>query len=554
MSKILLVDDNQSARVTLSIALKSEGFKVEAVDSGEEALRRLESGPYDWVVSDVNMPELDGIELARRIRQSDVQTNILLISAFRCNDELKGISINGFLEKPIDVHKLYQILREQKTPKEDMTDSPINRVTHGLWLEKKGGNGESEVIRFKDKTEKEHFEKRTFDFYELLEKKVEERTRELVEKQQKLEEAYFELRKTKGYLEHLLDASPNCVISMNKEKQILSFNTGAEETFGYSRGNIIGKDAAMLHPPEEQQRMGEIFERTLVHGTWSGEVTGIRKEGEVFPMSVVTTKVLDETGSVIALLEMSRDITQEKKMEQQLLYAEKLSVLGQLAPRVAHEINNPLHVISANAQFGLMVLEDREKVKSCLEKAFHETERIERLTQQLMDVARPMEMQIREISIQDLLENALLFLEDVGEIKQLEVKKDYGSALPVVYGDQAQLEQVFRNLILNASQAMESRQTRILTVAVRSMADQKHVEVSIGDTGCGIEEQNLEQVFEPFFTTKSRGKGNGLGMPIVKSIVERHNGWIGVESKAGEGTRMLVYLPADASLAPVELK
>lgn len=552
MAEILLVDDNQSARVTLSIALKSEGFTVDMVDSGDEALEKLTSQRYEWLISDVNMPGMSGIELVRRIREKDSDLRIILISAFRSCHQLQDIRIDGFLEKPLDIRKLYRLLRNGQGPKTAAPVPLIPRENVGSNRGQRGDSQEGHVIRFRDDEEKQHFEKRTLDFYEILEKKVEERTRELVEKQQKLEEAYGELRKTKGYLEHLLDASPNCIISMDPKRKVLSFNTRAEQTFGYDRGEILGRDMAILRPPHEAGRVGDIFETTLTEGGWSGEVTGVRKHGELFPMSVVTTKVLDESGHGIAILEMSRDITQEKKMEQQLLYAEKLSVLGQLAPKVAHEINNPLHVISANVQFGLMVLDDREKVQSCLEKALQETGRIERLTKQLMDVARPTELKISQFAIGDVLANALLFMEDVGEIKPLEVRRAWDARVPLVLGDQSQLEQVFRNLILNASQAMENCEKKILSVTIGATADQRHVEVVISDTGCGIEEKNLEMVFEPFFTTKQRGKGNGLGMPIVKGIVERHQGWMKVESAPGVGTSVRVFLPVDSAPAAVK--
>ncbi len=547
MGKILLVDDDQSARVTLSIALKSEGFTVEIVDSGEEALQRIEEDDYEWVISDINMPHINGIELVRKIRERVPGMEIILISAYRSGSQLEDLKINGFLEKPIDIRKLYHILRHEESPEEESFEprTGINRVSAGAWLKDRMTSRNRDVIRFKNPLEKQEFEKRTFDFYELLEKKVAERTRELLEKQRNLEDAYFDLRKTKGYLEHLLDASPTCIISTDVEMGILSFNAKAEQTFGFTREEVFGKNIDMLRPPHAQDENREIYEKTLKEGGWTGELEGVRKNGETFPMSLVTSTVMNENGRIVAVLEMSRDISEEKKMEQQLLYAEKLSVLGQLAPKIAHEINNPLHVISANTQFGLMVLDNPEKVRTCLEKALNETGRIEHLTRQLMDVARPMKLNIRELSVRDLMENALLFLKDVGEIKRLQVVRSYSEDLPGIQGDQAQLEQVFRNLILNASQAMEESEKKVLTVSLHPSREKPFVEVTISDTGCGIPEENLERIFEPFFTTKTRGrvKGNGLGVAIVNGIVQRHHGWIEVKSVVGVGTDFKVFLP-----------
>lgn len=544
MGKILLVDDDQSARVTLSIALKSDGFSVEIVDSGLEALQRIGEGAYDWVISDVNMPGMNGIELVQRIQEVKPEIPIILISAYRSRDEIKDLKICGFLEKPIDIQRLYQILRHEPLPSGDTSLPWINRLAGGFMMKNRTRELEQrEVIRFRDDHEKQAFEKRTFDFYELLEKKVEERTRELLEKQRNLEDAYFELRKTKRYLENLIDASQGCVISTDIEKGILSFNSMAEKTFGYTRDEVFGKDIGILRPQWAEKKNKEIYEMTFSVGRWRGEIEGMRKNGEIFPMSLVTSWVLDENGKVIAILEMSRDITEEKKMEQQLLYAEKLSVLGQLAPKIAHEINNPLHVISANLQFAQMVPDDQEKIKSCLEKGMQEVGRIEQLTRQLMDVARPTEMNICRLSIKDVLENAVLFLSDVGEIKRLEVRRNFDDNLPFIRGDQSQLEQVFRNLILNASQAMQEAASKVLAVSIRLVPDIRCVEITVSDTGSGIPKESLEKIFEPFYTTKDKGKGNGLGLPIVKGIVVRHKGWIEVDSRQGEGTVFRVYLP-----------
>jgi PAS domain S-box-containing protein len=547
MEKILLVDDDQSARVTLSIALKSEGFAVEIVDTGEEALRRFSEGSYEWVISDVNMAGMSGIELVQKLQTLTPDIGIILISAYRSREELDNLEVQGFLEKPIDIQRLYHILRHREVPLGESFAGRVKRGAHGTGFSKLWPSGEPrEIIRFHDDTEREAFEKRTLDFYELLEKKVEERTHELVEKQRNLEDAYFELRKTKLYLEHLIDASPGCVISTDTERNILSFNATAEKTFGFGREEVSGKRIEFVQRMKGGQTRETIYDATLERGRWVGEVEGIRKSGDVFPMSLVTSRVVDENKEVIAILHMARDITEEKEMEQQFHYAEKLSVIGQLAPKIAHEINNPLHVISANLQFAQMLMGKNEKLESCLARALGETDRIGRLTQQLMDVARPTELDIRELQVNDVLENAILFLKDVGEIKNLEVYKGFDQELLRIRGDQTQLEQVFRNLMHNASQAMEGMSTRVLTVSSRMSSDGKFVEVDVSDTGSGIPQENLERIFEPFFTTKEKGKGNGLGMSIVKGIVEQHQGFIQVRSSEGEGTEFTVCLPIES--------
>jgi C4-dicarboxylate-specific signal transduction histidine kinase len=234
-----------------------------------------------------------------------------------------------------------------------------------------------------------------------------------------------------------------------------------------------------------------------------------------------------------------------RQLEMQLLYAEKLTVLGQLTPNIAHEINNHLQIIYGMAQQGLIKTKGEEVFNKYFDSIFTEAEKIDRIAQQLMEYGKPPEHNEDKINVQKILDHSLNLLEDFGETKRCQVHRFYREALPLIRGDKFQLEQVFINIIINASHAMENTTNKKLIVETDLSSDGHSVEVTISDTGCGIKEENLEKIFSPFFTTKEGGEGKGLGMSIVKAFVEKHQGRIGVKSQLDKGTSFKVILPVD---------
>ena len=231
------------------------------------------------------------------------------------------------------------------------------------------------------------------------------------------------------------------------------------------------------------------------------------------------------------------------QLEDQLLYAEKLTVLGQLTPKIAHEINNHLQIIYGMAQQGLIKTKGEEVFNKYFDSIFTEAEKIDHIAQQLMKYGKPPEHNEDKINVQKILDHSLNLLEDFGETKRCQVHRFYREALPLIRGDKFQLEQVFINIIINASHAVEKTTNKKLIVETDLSSDGQSIEVTISDTGCGIKEENLEKIFFPFFTTKEAEKGKGLGLSIVKAFVEKHQGRIEVKSKLEEGASFKIILP-----------
>jgi signal transduction histidine kinase len=244
----------------------------------------------------------------------------------------------------------------------------------------------------------------------------------------------------------------------------------------------------------------------------------------------------------IAHQELSTYVQQLKESQEQLIQAEKLTSLGQMAASIAHEINNPLAGVLVYTQLlSKKIASDTFKEEEALDylsKMESEVNRCSRIIRNLLDFARQKELMLRLVDINRVLEQVLSLVGHQAQLQNIEVVKEFSPSLPNVMADFDQLQQVFTNLTLNAIQAMPNGGK----LTLRSSVVDTEVKIDVQDTGCGIPKENLSKLFTPFFTTKEKGKGVGLGLAVVHGIIERHKGKIKVQSEVGKGTTFSIYL------------
>lgn len=239
--------------------------------------------------------------------------------------------------------------------------------------------------------------------------------------------------------------------------------------------------------------------------------------------------------------ELSHALWKNQQINLQLLQTERLAAVGQLAAGAAHEINNPLAIISARTQ----LLENREmdeKKRRDLRQISQQIERISSILQSLMGFARPNAPQVGKVDLNALLAKICGLVESIFHTHRIPIVQQLDPNLPFILADSNQLEQVFLNLFINAQHAME-KDGGVLSVVSSFMPDKKRVAVSVRDTGTGIAPENLSRIFDPFFSTKAEGKGTGLGLSTAYGIITNHYGEIKVASELGKGTEMIVILP-----------
>ncbi len=238
--------------------------------------------------------------------------------------------------------------------------------------------------------------------------------------------------------------------------------------------------------------------------------------------------------------ELARSGRRVEQAERQLFHKERLASVGRLAAGAAHEVNNPLTIISGHAQLLLSELEPG-KAKRRLEEINRQVERISDITSNLMGLARPAEPQVEPIRLKPILERTLAPLEQRMKLANINLSRNLLPTPPIL-GDPKQLEQVFLNLAINAIQAM--KEGGRLGVTLKPASEGKEVQIDFADSGVGIPPADLRSIFDPFFTTKGEGEGTGLGLAICHTIVRNHGGRILVSSQQGQGSTFRIFVPA----------
>jgi PAS domain S-box-containing protein len=345
----------------------------------------------------------------------------------------------------------------------------------------------------------------------------------------------------------IVEAAPNGMLLVDERGTIVMVNASALRQFGYEREELLGKSVEMLIPgpfrsDHRQHRAG--FMKALQTRSMGGgrELFGLRKDGSEVPVEIGLTPIQTITG--MGVLASIVDISERKRMEMQLRRAERLAELGTLASGMAHEIGTPMNVILGRAEYLLQRTAD-EGMKKGLATIVTQVERITKVMNQLLAFARRRTPERRAVDLGEIVDDSLeMFQERIAQ-SRITVDKTIESSLPPVSADRDQLIQVLINLVMNSIHAMPEGGRLSLSLA----REGSHVCLGLSDTGHGMPEEICSKVFEPFFTTKDFGKGTGLGLTVVKGIIEEHGGTIAVESVVDKGTTFWIRLPIDEAQA-----
>jgi signal transduction histidine kinase len=235
---------------------------------------------------------------------------------------------------------------------------------------------------------------------------------------------------------------------------------------------------------------------------------------------------------------MLRDVSERKRLQEQLRRTERVAELGTLASGMAHEIGTPMNVILGRAEY-LMDRVTEEPIKRGLQTIITQVERITRVMNQLLSFARRKAPQRVPLDLRNVIEDGMEMFQERLARNQIRVEMEMADPCLMVLADADQMSQVLINLIVNALHAMPEGGT----LRVGLEADQPMVKLTVSDTGHGIPREVIEKVFDPFFTTKEFGQGTGLGLTVVKGIIEEHQGSIAAESEEGKGTTFTIRLP-----------
>ncbi|HXG30108.1 MAG TPA: response regulator [Thermodesulfobacteriota bacterium] len=351
----------------------------------------------------------------------------------------------------------------------------------------------------------------------------------------------------------LLDIATDAIIVQDMDHIMIFWNKSAGRLYGWTEEEVLGRRADEIYYRGGSSEFEEAVKITKEKGEWKGELHHVTKEGREVILQSRWTLVRDDEGKPKWILIVNTDITERKRMESQLLRAQRMESIGTLAGGIAHDLNNILQPIIM--AIGILRQEyGDEKNRKLLDTIEASARRGANLVKQVLSFARGEEGEHTVLQMRHLIPEIEKIVKETFP-KSIDIHTDTSRDLWTILGDPTQLHQVLMNLCVNARDAMPNGGT--LTISAENLLIDEnyaqtnidarvgpYVVITVSDTGIGIPPEIIDRIFEPFFTTKGPDKGTGLGLSTTFGIVKGHGGFINVYSEVGKGTRFMVYLPA----------
>lgn len=481
-AKILVADDTDTNQEILKRAFEKEGFKVVQAYDGVAALEMVEKERPDLMMLDIMMPKMDGIDVLKRVKSIYPDLLIIMMTAHGSEQiavEAMKLGADDYLTKPFH-------------PK---------------------------------------------DVTVLAEKLIRERAIKV--ENLRLRE---QIERAERYLAHLVDSVNEAIISTDSDGRILSFNKAAEGLWGMKTEAAVGRviDELFLkgkHP----QYVERIIAETKEKGNFEGEFLFLKSDGTAFPGHLNTSLVREEEvgRGIVAVV---RDLTEEKRLQQQLVESQKLASLGKVVEGVAHEVRNPLLSIGGFARRISNQLEEDSPYRKYLHAIIKDVGRLEKMVSDIEEYVtflKVHKLSYKALNAADLLNRVFEEFRERMSSAKVSSSLNVPSDLPMIYANEVYIRELFSCLIENAIEAMPDGGE----LAAGMRVEGNYLVTDISDTGRGIPEEKLGEIFDPFFTSKMSGAG--LGLTKCHMIVSEHQGYIRVSSTPGKGTTFSIGLPIE---------
>ncbi len=494
---VLIVDDHPANLIGLKAILDTLEINIVSANSGKEALALLLQYDFALVLLDVQMPDMDGFEVAELMRKSKKTRKIPIIFITAISTD-EGHIFRGYESGAVDY-----ICKPIIEPK-----ILINKVKIFCDL---------------------HLAKR------------------------KTEESLRIVRKSMAQWQLTFDAIDDLVTIHDTNHHILRVNKATCDFFQLSPEEMIGQRCYNFFCPEKtkcDKCQAAIVEQTLQ--THTTEISYENTLGKTFQVTI--SPIIDENQEFIGIVHIVKDISAQKHLESQLRQAQKMEAIGTLAGGIAHDFNNILTPIVGYANLLRLQVEPDSQLHKGLSTILYAAKRATELVKQILAFSRRHEQEMAPLSIQPIVKEVLKLLRSTLPTN-IDIQHKIDMDCGVILADPTQIHQLLMNLCTNSSHAM-SNDGGILKVSVQCLdltskecakfhllSTGSHISLEVADTGCGMTPELMNRIFEPYFTTKEMEKGTGMGLAVVHNIVTNHSGDIRVRSEPGEGTTFTILLP-----------
>lgn len=479
-AKILIADDSEEARELLHDLFSVKGHEVIDAIDGKEAMNLFDSTQPDIVMLDIMMPQYSGIEVLKYIKDRSPGTPVVVMTAYGTEEkavEAMKLGADDYLSKPLSYKDVVVLV-------EDLLEK--NRVKF-------------ENIRLKEK-----------------------------------------IHETERYLAHLVDIVNEAIISCDSKGNVLSFNRAAEKLWHFDEEEIVGKHLSFLFKDGKKNGyVDKVIEFTKKDGKYDGEFMFCRKDLADFPGYLSTSLMEDDSLKDDGIVALIRDLTNEKRLSEQLVASARLASLGKVVEGIAHEVRNPLLSMGGFARRMNKTIDKDSDYGHYLKVILHDVNRLEKMVHDIEEYAhfaKEHRANFHCVNLTEIVDCSLASLLEEGKgIKKEITQRD----LPMIFGDERSLGELFHNLFENSIEAMPEGGK----LKVDFTLDDDYINVIISDTGCGIPEEKVEDIYDPFYTSKMSGVGIGLAKAYI--IIEEHFGFINVDSMEGKGTAFTVGFPRE---------
>ncbi len=522
--KVLIVDDVQENLMLLEEVLSENGYIPVLAKNGLDALSQLGAQEIHLIVADAMMPKMDGFQLCKEIRARESSAKIPFV-IYTGNyvdgadqEFARSIGVDRYVVKYAGLGSLVEA---------------INELTEQQYGFKRQSSPEQEPIDDREFLEKHHA---------IIIRKLEEKMAEQEMYAEALTIKNRELQASEDRYRGLFDHASIAILVVDRDTgKVLDVNKQGATLLRYTKEEIL----ALSELPFVG---GEDLRTTLLGASMfsSGEAAMRTKSGETIDVEVGAAPLARPQDNRILLY--VRDITEQKLMREQLMQAEKMTLMGRLAASIAHEIRNPLSAVTLNLQYLLQKTEADKGMRSIIEDALEGARRVESVMENTLSFARITPPVLKLEPINDLVEHVLGFLRVPLQQKKITAETQFASDLPRILVDAKQIEQVILNVLQNAVDA--SMDGGMVTLATGLMDEPAQgqklrgpcVVLAVRDCGAGISEEQYKHLFEHFRTSKPGG--TGLGLAMSKQIMIRHNSDIRIEPAPGSGTIVRLVFPA----------